>query len=370
MEITEWQGSMSARERFNNQMQFRPVDRCFNMEFGYWDENFEQWPIFVDNGVKNNWEADQFFAFDKMRYTGGNIFMNPVFAQVEIDETDTTTIVLNPDGVHMELPKDGHSTIPHFLKSSIETPEDWKRCKAERFRLDDPIRQIDGKVIKQHHPSTRDYPLGIYCGSLIGKIRDMLTLEGLIYAVHDYPEMVEDMVETCCQLIENMLDQLLPQVDIDFASGWEDISCNSGPLVSMDFFRNVIVPRYKRIGDKLKAAGVDIWYTDCDGDVRPFIPGFLEAGINCLFPFEVNGSGHPAEIFSEYGREIRILGGFDKMQMIKGKEAIKRYMESLVPLVEQGGFIPFCDHRCPPDVTQKDYLYYLELKEEMFGMVG
>ncbi|MCP4757817.1 MAG: hypothetical protein GY866_43715 [Proteobacteria bacterium] len=368
MQFSKWKGTMTDRERFNKQMHFKPVDRSFNMEFGYWDENFQQWPLFVDNGIKNNWEADHFFAFDKMRMVGRNVWMSPAYTQEVLEETDTTQIVLNPDGVLMELPRDGHSTIPHFLKSSIEKPADWERCKAERFRLDDPDRRIDVEMVKEQHPPTRDYPVGVNCGSMIGKIRDMLTLEGLTFAVYDYPDMVEDMVETCCLLVEDGLDAILPHIDVDFAFGWEDVSCNAGPLVSMDFFSHVIVPRYKRIGDKLKAAGVDIWYTDCDGDVRPFIPGFLEAGINCLFPFEVNGSGHPADIFSEYGREVRIIGGFDKMEMIKGRKAIKDYMESLVPLVEQGGFIPFCDHRCPPDVTPENYLYYLDLKERMFGM--
>ena len=136
----------------------------------------------------------------------------------------------------------------------------------------------------------------------------------------------------------------------------------------MDFFEQVVFPRYRRIGDKLHAAGIDLWYTDCDGDVRPLIPGFLEAGINCLFPYEVNSCVHPGELLKVYGKELRIMGGVDKMELKKGKAAIKRYLESLVPLVERGGYIPFCDHRCPPDVTPDDYLYYLDLKESMFGM--
>jgi len=35
---------------FNRQMHYQPIDRCFNMEFGYWDENYKLWPIFVENG--------------------------------------------------------------------------------------------------------------------------------------------------------------------------------------------------------------------------------------------------------------------------------------------------------------------------------
>jgi uroporphyrinogen decarboxylase len=64
------------------------------------------------------------------------------------------------------------------------------------------------------------------------------------------------------------------------------------------------------------------------------------------------------------------MGGFDKMALGAGPEAIKAYMQTLVPLVERGGYIPFCDHRCPPNVKPEDYLYYLDLKEEMFGLAN
>ena len=192
--------------------------------------------------------------------------------------------------------------------------------------------------------------------------------EGVAYAIYDHPEMLEDMVETACVLVEDFLDQVLGEIDFDYASGWEDICFNHGPIVSVDFFEKVVVPRYKRIGDRLHAHGIDLWYTDCDGDVRPLLPGFLEAGINCLFPYEVNSCCHPAELLGEYGKDLRIMGGVDKMQLGKGPAAIKAYMETLIPLVERGGYIPFCDHRCPPNVKPVDYLYYLDLKEEMFGL--
>ena len=222
--------------------------------------------------------------------------------------------------------------------------------------------------LKKRYPDDRTFPLGVDCGSMIGKIRDMLTFEGLAYACYDYPDMVEDMVETCCLLVENFLDQVLPHITFDYASGWEDICFKNGPIVTVDFFKNVVMPRYKRISKKLREHGIDLWYIDCDGDVRHLLPYFLEGGVNCLFPFEVNGCAHPGELLREYGGELRIMGGFDKIQMGNGKEAIKKYMESLVPWVERGGYIPFCDHRCPPNVKQEDYLYYLDLKEQMFGM--
>lgn len=364
----KWSGTMTDRERFNNQMHYKPVDRCFNMEFGYWEENFTQWPLFKDNGITTNREADRFFNFDRIESIGGNTWMSPGYESKVIEIIGNKKIIMNFDGLLAEVPLDGHDTIPHFIKSSIVTPGDWEECKATHFRRDDPSRRVDIDALKKAHPKDRDYPLGVACGSMIGKIRDMLTFEGLAYAGFDYPEMVEDMVETCCLLVEDFLDQVLPHFDFDYASGWEDICFKNGPIVSVDFFKNVVMPRYKRINKKLKDHNIDIWYIDCDGDVRLILPYFLEGGVNCLFPFEVNGCAHPAELLNEYGTQLRIMGGFNKIEMGKDKAAIDAYMKTLVPLVERGGFIPFCDHRCPPNVTPENYLYYLDLKEKMFGM--
>ena len=349
-------------------MHYKPVDRCFNMEFGYWDENFKLWPIFVDNNITCNEEADLFFNFDRIETAFGTLWLNPTYACDIIEQNDTKIILMNQDGVVAEVPKDGHDTIPHFIKPTIVTPDDWKKCKQERFRRDDPARKVDIDALKKRFPPDRDFPAGVDCGSMIGRIRDMLTFEGLAYATFDYSDMVEDMVETVCLIAEDYLDQVLPHIEFDFASGWEDICFKSGPIVSVDFFKNVIVPRYKRIGKKLHSAGIDIWYTDCDGDVRPILPLLLEGGINCLFPFEVNSCTHPAELLNEYGNDLRIMGGVDKMKLSQGPKAIKAYLETLVPLVERGGYIPFCDHRCPPNVKPKDYLYYLNLKEKMFSL--
>ena len=364
----KWAGTMTDRERFNNQMHYKPVDRCFNMEFGYWEENFREWDLFVDNNITNNREADVFFNFDRVRSIGGCVDIHPAFPREVLEETETTQIIRDPNGLIAEVPKDGHDTIPHYLRSTIVTPDDWKQVKEERFRLDHPDRIVDVEALKKAHPPGRDYALGVHCGSMIGRVRDMLTVEGLAYACYDYPEMVEDMIETRCQLVEHFLDQVLDELDIEFGTGWEDIACKSGPLAPDWLFKDVITPRYKRIGDRLHAHGIDLWYTDCDGDVRPLMKYFLEAGINCLFPFEVNSCCHPGELLDEYGKDLRIMGGVDKLELAKGPGAIKAYLESLAPYVERGGYIPFCDHRCPPNVNPQDYLYYLDLKEEMFGL--
>jgi len=295
--------------------------------------------------------------------------MNPPFPEKIIRETKKTRIIQNSEGLLAEVAKDGRASIPHYLESSIKGPDDWKRCKEERFRRDDPVRKLNVPEVKKRlQMPGRDFPLGVGCSSMIGRVRDLLTLEGMAYAIYDYPEMVEDMVETFCVLAEDSLDQLLPEFDCDFGCGWEDICYNRGPLVSLDFFEHVIVPRYQRISAKLHQYNIDIYFIDCDGDLRPIILLLLKGGINTLFPFEVNGSGNPIHVLEKYEGQVRIMGGVDKMVMAQGPGPTRAYLEKLWPWVEKGGFIPFCDHRCPPNVSQADYLAYLDIKEELFGM--
>ena len=191
---SKWEGTLTDRERFNRQMHYQPVDRCFNMEFGYWAENYVQWEMFKNNNITNEGEANIFFSFDPFVQVGGNVWMSPAFTEEIIEEREHSVIMRNADGLLAEAAK-GHSSIPHYIGSSIETPADWEKVKAERFRLDDPARIVDIEALKSVCPDDRDYPIGVYCGSMIGKIRDMLTVEGLAYACADYPEMVEDMVE-------------------------------------------------------------------------------------------------------------------------------------------------------------------------------
>jgi uroporphyrinogen decarboxylase len=338
------------------------------MEFGYWEENYHQWKMFTENNIRSEWEANIFFNFDRFGGHGGNVWFSPGFGYEQISETEDYRIIRDGNGLFEEISKKGGSSIPRYIKSSIETPDDWLKIKKERLNRDDPSRKVNIDKLKEAIPDNRDYPVSVSTGSMIGKIRDTLTFEGLAYATYDYPEMVEDMVETACVLVEDYLDQVLPHVHFDCASGWEDICFKNGPIVSVDFFRDIVMPRYKRIHKKLENAGIDIWYVDCDGDVRPIMKFFLESGINCLFPFEVNCCAHPAELLDSWGKELRIMGGVDKMKMAESKEAIDKYLDSLIPLVKRGGYIPFCDHRCPPNVSEENYIYYLDRKEQLFSM--
>jgi uroporphyrinogen-III decarboxylase len=143
---------------------------------------------------------------------------------------------------------------------------------------------------------------------------------------------------------------------------------NSGPLINPRHVKKYLIPQYRRITDSLNQHGVDIVYLDCDGRIDSLIPLWLDAGVNCIFPVEVGTwNADPVAYRQQYGRDLRIMGGFDKKILARSQDAIEAEVHRLAPLVEEGGYIGFCDHRVPPDVPLDNYLFYLETVRKVWG---
>lgn len=74
----------------------------------------------------------------------------------------------------------------------------------------------------------------------------------------------------------------------------------------------------------------------------------------------------PVKIRKKYGKDLALMGGIDKRELAKDKKAIeKEVREKIVPMLEEGGYIPTVDHTVPPDVPLGNFLYYLELKRKI-----
>jgi len=118
----------------------------------------------------------------------------------------------------------------------------------------------------------------------------------------------------------------------------------------------------------LRAHGVQHVMVDSDGWIGQLIDGWLEAGVNVMFPLERAAGTDPVMLREQYGPQLLLMGGVDKMKIARGGDDLVRELEHLAPLVEAGGYIPHCDHLCPADVSLDKYRFYLSKKREIFGI--
>lgn len=359
---------MNDRERWVNTMHFKKVDRVPDEEFGYWDECLTRWHNEgLPKEVNNNEVADVYFGFDRRKWVPVNIGLMPPFEYKVIEEDATHKVIINGEGVKCLINKEGIQTIPKYLEFPIKDRESWERFK-KRLDPHTPGRYPDNWEELKKEWLRRDYPLGVSVGSLFGWIRNWMGFENVTVAFYDEPRLIEDMMEYLTNYILTIIDKAVKEVKLDFASVWEDMAFNKGPIISPKLFKEYMVPRYKRITDFLKKYGVDVVIVDCDGNINELVELWIEGGVNCMFPIEVGGGSDPIEIRDKYGDKVLLAGGVDKVALIKGPEAIKKEIKRLEKLVKMGGYIPHVDHRVPSDVSFDNYLYYLEVKRDTFGI--
>lgn len=365
-----WKGGfpLTLRERFQRVMHYQKPDRLPFFEFGYWAETLPNWHRQgLPEEINDEGRAYEFFGIENWGGFPVNAGLLPAFDYEVVEEDEEYITYRNGDRALMQERKGVIHTIPHYLEFGLKTWDDWAAFK-ERLDPNDSRRWPQGedwaRAVKAANEA--DYPVSIGIGSMIGVPRNWIGFQNIGLMSYDDPDLLDDIIETLCVLVCTVIERALREVRFDFGAGWEDICYNSGPILSPRFFDRYVVPRYRRITDLCRLYGVDVSWTDCDGNVVPIIPQFLAGGINCMFPIEVRGGSDPVAMRVQFGRELRLCGGFDKMAYYKGAEGIEAELQRLKPTVDEGAFIPCCDHRVPADVTYESYLWYLKCKRELF----
>ena len=394
-------GSMTSRERFVRCMHFQTVDRVPHWEFGYWDETIRR---FHAEGLPakydDNWAVEEYFGCEHPTYVPLKLGTINGRKRVTVEERGNTKVVRDELGTLQEVISQGAGTIPHYLEFPVKDRASWQAFRDEFLTLDldkrlpaadaaaakDAARSLTTAESQKAGKSSAaadsagaglpalgarllraQVPVGVSFGSYLGWIRNWVGFENIALMFYDDPELVEEMVAHAAGITQAVLERALPHVSADFAAGWEDICFNSGPLCSPEMFDAIVMPHLRPVLKLLRAHGVDVIWTDCDGDISRLVPLWLGAGQNCMFPIEVRGGTDPVKLRKEYGHEILLVGGFDKMALLRGKPAILAEFKRLEPVVADGGFIPHVDHRVQADVSYDTYRYFVREKLAMCG---
>jgi len=70
----------------------------------------------------------------------------------------------------------------------------------------------------------------------------------------------------------------------------------------------------------------------------------------------------------QYGTQMAYIGGLDKRALaLGGQEMRTEVMRVVLPLLEEGGFIPGCDHGVPPDISWPNFMEYTRLLAQLTG---
>lgn len=359
--------SLSSRERFLLNLSFKKVDRPFRWETpAFWPTTIKRWKHQGLPERINEKNIGEYFEMDPIKFIptkcgwSGTPFY-PYFEEKVIDEDKSSITVLEMDGIVKKQKKiDPDTSMPQFIKFPVESLKDFDELK---WRLDpESMGRLphNWKTITDEY-NNRDYPLGVnVCGSF-GHPRNLLGDENLMYALFDNKILIEAIMNNWLELYKGYIDIICRDVIPDFLLVWEDMAYKNGPLISPGHFRKFMAPYLKELISFAKNKGIKIVILDSDGDIEELIPVFLEAGVNVLFPFEVQAGMDIVKIRKKYGDSFSIIGGIDK-KLLHDKLKLKNEVDAKIPfMLKTKGYIPSLDHSVPPDISLQEFNYFLKL---------
>lgn len=289
------------------------------------------------------------------------------FTEEILEDTEQYTIKRDRDGWIRKYPKDGG--LVRIIRPVVTCEEDWDDLK-ERIKTvihDELSPEKMEAAYGKYREGTRngDYAVRLRLSGFFWMPRFLMDNEPHLYAYYDEPEMLKDIAQFMVDVYKKQLESIFKIVTPSLVFFEEDLSGKNGPLISADIFDEFVAPYYRQIIPFLKEQGVANVFMDTDGDFTLLIPSILEAGIDGVLPVDVNAGVDIVEVRRQYPT-LKFFGGFNKLCITEGKEAIEEELKRLTPVIKQGGCIVCTDHQAAPHTSLEDYKYYVKrLKETM-----
>lgn len=373
---------MHARQRTMETLRFGHPDRVPLVPGGGRRSTLEAWhKQGLPAEVKNYNEYAYRLAGGKRPWPAGgpgfpvNERMIPQFEEKIIEERGDTRIVQDWKGNICEISSEfGVEYLRNaidfvtrrWVKCPVETRADWEEMR-KRYDATTAGRLPQDAAALAARLRDRDWPVTIHFSGPFWQLREWLGFENLCMLLHDDPAWVGEMAAFWTDYVAALLERTLKEFTPDMVHLSEDMAYKSFSMISPAMARQYLMPAWKRWGEIVHRAGVPLYAMDSDGFIGELIPLWIESGINVCDPIEVAAGNDLVAFRKQFGRNMAYQGGVDKRAMARGGQAIEDEIARLKPVIDDGGYIPSCDHGVPADVSWPNYVRYVELLAKATG---
>jgi uroporphyrinogen decarboxylase len=256
----------------------------------------------------------------------------------------------------------------HWHSFPVQNRSDWDEKIKWRYDPDHPERFPDDFTDRCQTLQDRDYVLRLTIPGPFWQLREWVGFESLCLLLIDDPDFAREMIAFWQDFVLRVLEPILERVTPDYVQINEDMAYKLHSMISPAMTRRFLLPTWKKWGDAIKGSGCPVYCMDSDGYAAELLPIWIEAGFNCNFPSEVAAGNDIVAFRRQYGKQMAYLGGIDKRALAAGGETMRDEVLRVVPpLLEEGGFIPGCDHGVPPDISWPNFVEYSRLLAELLG---
>jgi len=163
--------------------------------------------------------------------------------------------------------------------------------------------------------------------------------------------------------LEKFLSAVGPYIDIIMFG--DDLGMQRGPQISPKMYHEMFYPRHRAMWMRAKElADVKVMLHSC-GSIAPFIPDFIEAGLDILQPIQTSARSMEAvTLKQEYGRDLCLWGGGCDTQHVLPRgtpdDVVAEVSRQVTALAPGGGFVFQQVHNIMADVSPQNVVAMLD----------
>ena len=132
-----------------------------------------------------------------------------------------------------------------------------------------------------------------------------LGIQGFSVALYDNRTLVEKMLDIYFDWMEVVAERIC-KIGFDVFWTTDDFAHKSGLMFAPQVFEELLVPRYRRVLDKVTVP----WILHSDGKIMDVVDLFLDLGVAGFHPLE-KGAMDIVAMKREYGNRVCLLGNVD-----------------------------------------------------------
>jgi uroporphyrinogen decarboxylase len=348
---------MTMHERMTRIYEHREADRAPIIDLP-WPSTLARW---WQEGLPTDVEWHDYVGADHIRMI--LVDNSPRYPVQVLEQTDTYQIHTNEWGATKKdwIPT---SSTPEYLDFTVKDPDSW--AKAKERMTPDPDR-IDWDLLKREYRGWREQGDWISAAFWFGFEVTYSHMVGvpLFYAMAEQPEWVIDMVSTMVDLSIALFDMVWEAgYHFDQVNWWNDMGFKGKQFMSVQMYRDLFKPADRKAAEWAHSKELKVYYHSC-GNVNPFVPELIDAGVDMLNPLEVKAGMDPLALKAQYGETLAFHGGLNAL-LYDPPELMWAEMERVIPVMkENGGYVIGTDHSIPDNVSLDQYCQFMERAKEL-----
>lgn len=349
---------MTSHERCLRMYQHKEADRV-PITDSPWEATIERWR---KEGMPADVDWRDFFGIDT--HVSVWVDNSPRYPGKVVEETPEYITRTTNWGATIRNWKHAGG-VPEFLDFTITSSDKWREAKKRMTLSRD---RIDWGRLERQYPAWRRKGAWIEGGFWFGfdvTHSWAVGTERFLMALVEDPDWCMDMFNTYLDLDIAIFEMVLAEgYTVDAISWPDDLGFKDHQFMSVSMYREMLKPVMKRAVDWAHSRGIYTRLHSC-GNVMPFVPEFVEIGIDCLNPLEVKAGMDPLALKKRYGDTLALNGGLNAAVWDQF-DKFEAEMRHLIPeLKKGGGYIFSSDHSVPSSVSLETFRRTVELAKEL-----